>query len=394
LNRKPRKKECSGALNSVRIIDLTRVWAGPLGTRTLADFGAEVIKISDPRVPLPTMGRVTNKLNRNKKNLGLRLDTRSGRNLFFKLVSISDVVIENFRPRVMRNLELTYDVLHKVNPSIIMCSMPGYGLQGPYSEYPAFGSTAEAISGINSMLGYNKDKPLQTGLSYADPISGLNSVNLIMSMLRKRLLTGKGSHAELALVDSPLGTLGEYFVSHSAGIQNGCIRSNKDQNITPHGVYRTKGEDNWISLSIQTNSEWNRLVNMIGDERLKSSDMKDATGRKNNEPLIDFCISEWAIRMERDRVMKLLQANNIAAASVQNNLEVFEDEHLNYRNFFTQLTEKYYGQQTYDGQSIPGNKKPKKEWFPMKELGEDTDQIVNHLLGLKPQKAEISKDAK
>ena len=133
---------------------------------------------------------------------------------------------------------------------------------------------------------------------------------------------------------------------------------------------------------------------MIGDERLKSSEMKDATGRKNNEPLIDFCISEWAIRMERDRVMKLLQANNIAAASVQNNLEVFEDEHLNYRNFFTQLTEKYYGQQTYDGQSMPGNKKPKKEWFPMKELGEDTDQIVNHLLGLKPQKAEISKDAK
>ena len=381
--------EAKGALRSVRVVDLTRVWAGPLGTRILADFGADVIKISDPRIPLATMGRVNNKLNRNKKNIGLRLDTETGRNTLFELISISDIVIENFRPRVMRNLKLTYDVISQINPAIIMCSMPGYGLNGPYSEYPAFGSTAEAISGINSMIGYQVNKPLQTGLSYADPISGLNSVSLVMAMLRKRILTGQGSHVELALADSPIGTLGEFFVATSAGSGNASILSNKHEYISPHGVYKTQGEDNWITIAIETDEEWEKLVSMIGDERLKSRSLKHTVDRKNNEAIVDSCISEWARRMNRDDAMKLLQANQIAAGAVLNNLEVLENEHLNERHFFSLLTEKEYGEQKYDGQSIPGHKKPKPDWFPMNELGESTDDILNSLLGKKHDETSI-----
>ncbi|HBJ30471.1 MAG TPA: hypothetical protein DDY93_03770, partial [Dehalococcoidia bacterium] len=93
--------------------------------------------------------------------------------------TISDVVIENFRPRVMPNLNLTYDEIMKANPSIVMCAMPGYGAEGPYAEFPAFGSTAEAASGVVSMLGYTTDRPIQTGMSYADPVSGLNSVGVV-----------------------------------------------------------------------------------------------------------------------------------------------------------------------------------------------------------------------
>ena len=155
----------TGALRNLRVIDLTRVWAGPLGTRALADFGAEIIKVSDPRIPLSRVGKVNDKLNRNKLNIALRLDKPEGRDVFLDLVSIADVVIENFRPRVMRNLDVTYDRLLEVNPNLLLCSMPGFGLDGPYSEYPAFGSTAEAMAGINSMIGYDPQRPLQTGLS-------------------------------------------------------------------------------------------------------------------------------------------------------------------------------------------------------------------------------------
>lgn len=378
-----------GALKNVRIVDLTRVWAGPLGTRVLADFGADVIKVSDPRMPISAWGKVNNKLNRNKRNIGLRLDTETGRNILFDLISVSDIVIENFRPRVMRNLELTYNVLSKVNPSIIMCSMPGYGLTGPYSEYPAFGSTAEAISGINSMLGYSENEPIQTGLSYADPISGLNSVSMVMAMLRKRILTGKGSHVELALADSPIGTLGEFFVATSAGAGNTSILSNKHDHMSPHGVYKTKGDDQWIAIAIKTDEEWEKLVSMIGDERLKSPSFKHTTDRKENEIFIDSCISGWSTLMNRDDAMNLLQANQIAAAAILNNLEVLENKHLNERDFFTLMTEKNYGEQKYDGQSIPGHKKSKSNWFPMNELGESTDQILNHLLGKKTDETKI-----
>ena len=159
--------ERSGSLSNLRILDLTRVWAGPLATRTLADFGAEVIKISDPRVPLDSASRVNNKLNRNKYNIGIRLDQSKGKQVFLDLVAISDVVIENYRPRVMKNLDLTYKTLCETNPNLIMCSMPGFGLDGPYSEYPAFGSTAEAVSGASSLIGYDPKRPLQTGMSYA-----------------------------------------------------------------------------------------------------------------------------------------------------------------------------------------------------------------------------------
>ena len=117
-----------GALNSLRVLDLTRVWAGPLGTRTLADFGADVIKISDPRTLLDSSARVNNKLNRNKKNIGIRLDKEEGREIFLRLAAISDIVIENYRPRVMRNLSLSYNNLRDANPTIIMCSMPGLSL--------------------------------------------------------------------------------------------------------------------------------------------------------------------------------------------------------------------------------------------------------------------------
>ena len=166
-------------LSDVCVLDLTRVWAGPLATRILGDFGAEAIKISDPRVPLDRLSGTNNKLNRNKVNLALRLDREEGRELFLELVATSDVVVENFRPRVMLNFDLTYERLQEARPDIVMCSMPGFGTTGEYADYPAFGPSVEAMTGLPSMMGYEGGDPRTSALAFPDPVAALNSVAAI-----------------------------------------------------------------------------------------------------------------------------------------------------------------------------------------------------------------------
>ena len=371
----------TGALRNLRVIDLTRVWAGPLGTRALADFGAEIIKVSDPRIPLSRVGKVNDKLNRNKLNIALRLDKPEGRDVFLDLVSIADVVIENFRPRVMRNLDVTYDRLLEVNPNLLMCSMPGFGLDGPYSEYPAFGSTAEAMAGINSMIGYDPQRPLQTGLSYADPVSGLNLVSTILAFARRRGLTGKGNFIDLALADSPLGTLGEYFVANSS---NGYIQKphgNVHTQYSPHGAFRCKGNDQWIAISITNDVQWSRFKDQVNDPRLSRTCYANVSSRKNDENTINKIIEEWTLNKDATELMELLQVEGIPSGKVSNNLEVLNDVHLNARDYFSYLTPEDGEEEKYDGQAIPGNQKEREEWFPMKNLGEDSSNILINYLG-------------
>ena len=375
----------SGALRNLRVIDLTRVWAGPLGTRTLADFGAEVIKVSDPRIPLSRLGRVTDKLNRNKLNLSLRLDKPKGRAIFLDLVAIGDVVIENFRPRVMRNLDITYEKLLKVNPNLLMCSMPGFGLEGPYSEYPAFGSTAEAMSGINSMIGYRPDRPLQTGLSYADPVSGVNLVNLILAFTRRRSFTGKGSFIDLALADSPLGTLGEFFVANSATGYLESPNGNLHPEYSPHGAFRCSGRDNWIAISITTNCQWESLKAEINDKRLDHPDYNSFEDRKAHEKTLNLLIEKWTSNKVATELMERLQKQKIPAGRVATNLDVLNDSHLNERDYFSYLQATENKLEKYDGQAIPGNQKARENWFPMRDLGEDSAEILMNYLGYSKQ---------
>ncbi len=371
----------TGALRNLRVIDLTRVWAGPLGTRALADFGAEIIKVSDPRMPLSRVGKVNDKLNRNKFNVALRLDKPQGRDVFLDLVSIADVVIENFRPRVMRNLDITYDRLLDVNPDLIMCSMPGFGLDGPYSEYPAFGSTAEAMAGINSMIGYDPQRPLQTGLSYADPVSGLNLVSTILAFARRRGLTGKGNFIDLALADSPLGTLGEYFVANSSKGYIQEPQGNRHPQYSPHGAFRCKGNDQWIAISITNNAQWSRFKRQVNDTRLSPTCYTKVSSRQNNENTINGIIEEWTLDKDSTELMELLQGEGIPSGKVSNNLEVLNDVHLNVRDYFSYLTPKNGEEEKYDGQAIPGNQRKREEWFPMKNLGEDSSNILLKYLG-------------
>ena len=370
-----------GSLTGLRVLDLTRVWAGPLATRIYGDYGADIIKISDPRVPLLSPNGLNSKLNRNKKNIGLRLDKPDGREIFLELTAISDVIIENFRPRVMRNLHITYETLAKVNPHIIMCSMPGFGLDGPYSEYPAFGTTAEALAGIPGLIGYDSSLPISTGIAYGDPVSGLNAMGILLTALRHRNITGTGQFIDIALAASPACNLGEFFAANSSNGYTPTINGNKSEHYSPHGAYPTRGEDQWISLSITNEKTWKALTEIINNPILSSEAYRVFENRKRDEILIDAHISDWFASKEAQEVMFQLQTRGIAAGVVSSNRQLLSAPHLNQREFFADMNEPLFGVKRYDGQSIQGNFINKSDWKTTEEVGGSSKEILMKLLG-------------
>lgn len=207
----------TSALEGVRVLDLSRVWAGPLASRILADMGAEIIQINS-RVAIPLRGvtpemakilhifpeddpgerpwnrtSLMNDLGRNKLGMTLELDTPEGVAIFKGLVKISDVVLNNYSPRVMPNFGLDYETLKELNPGIIMCSMPGFGLTGPYRDYVSYGTNLDAASGLASLMGYPGQSAHMSGNAYPDPAASLHATGAILIALFHQRRTGKGS---------------------------------------------------------------------------------------------------------------------------------------------------------------------------------------------------------
>ena len=371
------------ALSDIRVIDMTRVWAGPLGGRIFADFGAHVIRVSDPRSAEQGLGLVDRELNRNKPNLAVRLDTDEGREIFLELVAVSDVVVENFRPRVMPNLDLGYDALSKVNPGIVLCSMSGFGATGPYSTYPSLGTAAEAQSGIVSMLGYPGELPLPTGLAYADPLSGLNMVAAVMNALTHKRETGLGQFIDHSLADSPVGVLGEYVAGFFGNRQQRRGPSgNRFKEDAPSRAYAASGDDNWVAVSVTSDDDWCALRRAMGDpETLEKPDYATADGRRLHEDAIDAAIAAWMRDRDPREAMERLQAEGVPAGLVAKNRDVLSDPHLSARGLFVELDEPQFGPKRYAGIHIPGNSLDVRQWKPASEIGQDSEAVLGELLG-------------
>ena len=375
-----------GSLSDIRILDLTRVWAGPLATRIMGDFGAEIIKISDPRVQLLGANGHNHKLNRNKKNIGIRLDIPSGREVFLDLVSKSDVVIENFRPRVMRNLDLSFEQLCIYNPNLIMVSMPGFGTDGPYTEFPAFGTTAEALAGIPSLIGYESGRPLASGIAYGDPISGLNAVTLILAALQKRNRYGGNAFIDIALASGPACAIGEYIGAYSSNIEIPPLQGNRHPRFCPHGAFKCDGQDNWVAISIIEDDQWKSLLNVINEPRIDYLRNTSVEKRKEKEDLINDVISSWTLGKNAEWITTTLQKECIPAGTVSNSRQFIGDKHLNARGFFYDVEIDQYGIKRFDGQSIPGNRLPKSAWTSPRDVGEDSLEILTEILGYSEEK--------
>ena len=378
------KRGARPMLDGLRVIDLTRVWAGPLAARMLGDFGAHVVKVSDPRIPIDRNSGTTNKLNRNKDHIGLRLDLPEGRNAFLELASASDIVIESFRPHVMRNFGLGYESLRRARPDIIMCSLSGYGAAGAAAEFPAYGTSVESITGLPSLTGYAGRMPMTSGIAYPDPVAGLNAVAAMLTALRHRTATGQGQFIDAALAEGPVCHIGEYIGAFANNGRQPPRAGNSHSECAPHGVYPAKGTDRWIAIAVTSAAQWRALRDAMGRHWDAALDARfsGAAARKANEAELNAIIAEWTAGWDAVELARRLQGAGVPAGAAHTGPDLLNDPHLGERGFFVDLDEPDVGMMTYPGQAIITAGLRKDRWRPSAGLGAHDGLILGDLLGI------------
>lgn len=399
------------ALKGLRIIDLSQVYAGPYATRLLADMGAEVIKIESafrsgrggikpqPGAVYPDgepgerpYNRVAyyNELNRNKYAITLDLSPEPGKAIFKKLVKIGDVVIENFSARVMKNFGLDYPALKEVNPRIIMVSMTGYGMTGPYRDYVAYGTGIEAMTGLSQLTGYLDSPPMRLGVAYSDATGGLHAAFAILIALRYRRLTGRGQHIDLSLREALTPLLSEAIMDYSMNNRLRKRNGNRHSFMTPHGCYRCQGEDSWVVIAISSDEEWHSFCNAIGNPPwTKEERFRDMVSRWQSQEELDRLIAGWTRHHDHYEAMWLLQRAGVKAGAVLNIEEMLDDPHLKERGFFEMVTHPEAGTHLHPGMSWKLSKTPGWTRMPAPCFAEHNDYVFGKLLGMSQE--EIAK---
>ncbi len=372
-----------GPLTNLRVLDLTRVWSGPLATRLLADLGAEVIKVEDPRLA-PTRPGGFRKLNRNKQSIALDLNDSRAADAFKGLVAISDVVIENFRPRVMRNFGLEYDVLHQVNPSIIVVAMSGFGSRGPYADYPAFGPSVESLTGLSSLMGYPGGPPMGTAIAFPDAVGGLNAAAAVMTALWQRMETGQGQFIDLSQSEGPVCQLGEYIIGYQYDRVQPERMGNSHPTHAPYGCYPCRADDSWIAICVTSEAQWTSLCRMMGNPPwTRDKNYVEPLTRWHHRQELDNLVAEWTSGHDAHALMHQLQQGGVPAGAVLTNKEMLEDPQLNQRETFVAITEPEGVTYRYPGLPIHFSNDP--EGIPLHrapQLSEHARPILGLLLGM------------
>lgn len=370
------------------MLDFTRVLAGPYATRILADFGAEVIKVQSRKTASGSELNNTgyfNTWNRGKLSITLDLSHPVGRELAIRLVDISDVVMENFTPRVMANWGLSYQSLQKVRPNLIMVSMSGMGQTGPWRDFAAFGPTIQALSGITFLTSFTPDYPLGLGYSYADHVAGLYAALAVLVALEHRDRTGEGQYVDLSEYEAMCTLLGPAIMdcelNHSPVVPRG---SYPDYALAaPYGCYKCQGDDRWCVIAVFTDEEWQALRSVLGNPPwTDEARFSTAWQRREHIDNLNELLEQWTVQHSPEEVMDLLQGVGVAAGIVKNAREVAADPQLTARHFFATVTHPTLGETTFDSTPIRLERTPARFGRAAPLLGQDNRYVYQELLGI------------
>ena len=349
-------------LEGIRIIECTGWWAGPIAGQTLAQLGADIIKVESTQRPdgmrfasvkPPTedkwweWGMVYHGVNTNKRAITLNLTDPEGRAVLEKLIATADVLIENYTPRVMDNFSLTWEHLSAVNPELIMVRMPGFGLSGPWRDNTGFAQTMEQMSGMAYLTGY-PDEPPQIPRGPCDPVAGLHASFAVLLALEERRQSGKGKLVEVAMIDAALNVAAEALVEFSAtGVLMERV-GNSSYGLAPQGVYPCSEHETWVGISAATDQQWQALAQAIGQAGL-ASDPTLATWQDRwlRRDELDEVISEWSKQHACEEAADLLLAAGVPAAVVEIDRHVGRDGLLWERGFFVEIEHPVAGAHGY-----------------------------------------------
>lgn len=374
------------ALEGIRILDFTWVVAGPVATRILADQGAEVIKI-ERRDTLDLGTRragFTGNLHRGKLSTVINMADPRGREIARRLVTVSDVVIDNFSARVMRNWGMDYDSLTQIKPDIIAVSMSGFGHTGPYTDYVSYGPTLQALSGYTLLMRHPGKEPAGWGYSYADMAGGYAGALAVLMALWHRRRTGQGQFVDLAQFETIASLVGPSLLAHlvNGSPSNPIGNRSPEAPAAPHGVYRCAGHDRWCALTIFTEAEW-RAFCLVLENPDWTEDRRFATvaDRLANHQELDGYIEAWTIQQTPEEVMARLQRAGIPAGVVANAEDLDRDPHLRARKYWASVPTPEGETAVFDGPPFTLSVTPGYIAAPGPLLGEHTDAVLSRLLG-------------
>ncbi len=389
------KPEDSGALKGLRIVDLTRVLAGPFCTMLLADMGAEVIKVEGPGKgddarDYPPFLRGTSayfaNLNRNKKSVVLDLKKPEARRILLDLVKDSDVLLENFKPGTMEKLGLGYETVRECNPRIIYASISGFGQYGPYKDRPGYDIIGQAMGGLMSVSGWPDSPPTRTGTAMADIVAGLNACVGILAALRGREQTGVGERIDVALVDSMVSAMETVIQIYLVEGRIPQRVGNRYEFIAPYDSFEAK--DGWVVIGVGGQEVWKRFCQVISrEELLEDPEFLTNKDRVKNVARLEKVVTEWTSQRSVADIVSLLLEASVPCSPILNVEQICKDPHIaGARGMIVEMDHPLGG--TMHAVSCPikfaGMKTAIRSAAPL--YGEHTEQVLTDIL-------ELSKEA-
>ena len=387
-------------LQNIRVLDLSRVLAGPYCTMVLGDLGAEVIKVEPPEGdetrgwgPPFAEGESAYYLcvNRNKRGMVVNLKTEEGREVLQQLAMQSDVLVENFRPGTLKKFGLDFETLHELNPRLIYCSISGFGQTGSLKDMPGYDFMIQAMGGIMSITGEPEGEPMKVGVAVADLFAGQNAVISILAALQARMFTGEGQFIDIALFDSELGWLANVASNFLVSGKNPKRYGNAHANIVPYQSFQAR--DGWFVVAVGNDKQFESFCRVIGKPEF-STDERFSTNSarvQNREVLIPLLKPIFMEKTVNDWLA--LIGDQFPCGPINTFEQVFSMPHVKEREMLVQMEHPTIGALPLVGSPLKMGGTPVSYRLPPPLMGQHTKDILKEVLAYSDEKVtELMKD--
>jgi crotonobetainyl-CoA:carnitine CoA-transferase CaiB-like acyl-CoA transferase len=372
-------------LAGIKVLDLTRIRAGPTAVRQLVDWGAEAIKIEAPAaletgadMGGPRDGSDFQNLNCGKQSLTLNLKSPEGLEIFYRLAGEADVVVENFRPDIKINLKFDYESLKKINPRLVYASISGFGQDGPYSRRPGFDQIVQGMSGLMSITGHPGTPPVRTGIAIADSVTGQMCAQGILLALLERERSGEGQWVHVSLLETLVNLLDFQAVRYLNEGELPQQVGNDHATRMPTSAYQTA--DGYITICAAAENMWRKLCSIIGREDLVSHpDFRDQEGRSANRQRLNAELGRALAQRTSAEWTELLNAGGVACGPIYRIDEMFDDGQVRHLDPVRQVRHERLGTVKVLSQAIRLSASQPVPKTAAPERGQHTDDILKRL---------------
>lgn len=384
-----------GPLEGVRILDLTHMVSGPFAGMTLADMGAETIKVEpltgegtrkwcqdDPEMSIEGMGVYFMTLNRNKQSVAVNLKDEQGMAVFHDLVRVSDVVLSNFSAGVPERLGIDFDSLGSVNPRIITCCVNGYGSDGPDNQRPAFDIVAQATSGMMSVTGTDEDHPVRAGTPIGDIGAGVFAVTGILAAIIERQQTGKGQHVDISMLDCQWSLLNYLVSMYGFSGRNPEPMGNSHSVHVPYNSYPTA--DGFIVIAVLTDEFWTNLKKVLNCDALDDPRFDTAPGRVAGRQFIEIHMNRILQKQDTAHWLERLRDHRVPAGPVNTISQAMKDPQLLHRKMVIDLAHPGGETRKAAGNPVKMSGHADQHYSPAPLLGQDTERVLREILNYDP----------